>query len=285
MTAPASPSRVTAPGTSHALGPVEIALPQPPSFNLEVAERLRKAADLLARHKASYSAFLPFTAQPMRMSRGTTIDTPQEVRIGGSLRLGAFLGIPTAGSGLVIFAHGSGSGRSSPPNNHAAARLREHGFATLLLDLLTPEEEQDRRNVFDVGLLAARLRMTADWAQAFPETRSLPPCYFGASTGGGAALRAAAGDTPIAAIVSRGGRPDLAGEQVLAWVKAPTLLIVGERDGDVIELNARAYDKMRCERDIVIIPSAGHLFEEPGTLDQVVQLTGAWFRCHLGGSP
>ena len=219
------------------------------------------------------------------MSGGSTTNTPQEVRIRGSLRLGAFLGIPTAASGLVIVAHGSGSGRLSPRNNYVAARLREQGLATLLLDLLTDAEEQDRRNVFDIGLLAARLRMAADWAQAFLETRSLPPCYFGASTGGGAALRAAAGDARIAAVVSRGGRPDLAGEQSLARVNAPTLLIVGERDGDVVELNAQAYDKLRCERDIAIIPNADHLFDEPGTLDQVVELSGAWFRCHLGDSP
>lgn len=207
----------------------------------------------------------------------------KEVRIDDRLGLAAILGVPRNAVGLVIFAHGSGSGRLSPRNNHVAARLREAGMATLLLDLLTPYEEQDRRNVFDIGLLASRLRLAADWAVAQPETRDLRTGYFGASTGGGAALRAAASDPRIAAVVSRGGRPDLAGAEALAQVRAPTLLIVGELDGVVIELNAAAYDAMRCERHMAIVPGAGHLFEEPGTLDQVVTLASDWFRRHLGG--
>lgn len=205
-----------------------------------------------------------------------------EVRIDDRLGLAAILGVPQDARGLVIFAHGSGSGRLSPRNNHVAARLREDGLATLLLDLLTPYEEQDRRNVFDIGLLASRLRLATDWAAHQPATQSLSPCYFGASTGGGAALRAAAGDPRIAAVVSRGGRPDLAGADALERVHAPTLLIVGELDGVVIELNAAAYNAMRCERDMVIVPGAGHLFEEPGTLDQVVTLASNWFRHHPG---
>ena len=209
--------------------------------------------------------------------------SPQtELRIGRLPSLAAILGIPDHATGLVIFAHGSGSGRLSPRNNYVAARLREDGMATLLLDLLSPEEELDRRNVFDISLLARRLRYAADWAASYPETRHLRPCYFGASTGGGAALRAASNDPRIAAVVSRGGRPDLAGADALARVKAPSLLIVGELDGVVIELNAAAQDAMHCEREMVIVPGAGHLFEEPGTLDQVVTLARNWFRQHLG---
>lgn len=207
---------------------------------------------------------------------------PHEVRVGGGPGLPAILVIPAEATGLVIFAHGSGSGRLSPRNTYVAMRLRADGIATLLLDLLTPAEERDRRNVFDIGLLACRLRLAADWAAADPQTRHLRPCYFGASTGGGAALRAAADDLRIAAVVSRGGRPDLAGPEALARVRAPTLLIVGERDGVVVELNAAAYDTMQCERHMAIVPGAGHLFEEPGTLDQVVTLASDWFRRHLG---
>ena len=207
----------------------------------------------------------------------------RELRIGAAPSLAAILGIPAQARGIVIFAHGSGSGRLSPRNGYVAARLREAGLATLLLDLLTPQEEADRRNVFDIPLLASRLRLAADWAASSPETVGLRPCYFGASTGGGAALRAAAGDPRIAAVVSRGGRPDLAGSDALARVTAPTRLIVGELDGVVIELNAAAQDAMHCQCDLVIVPGAGHLFEEPGTLDQVVELTTDWFLQHLGG--
>lgn len=205
----------------------------------------------------------------------------RELTIGGTPALSAILGVPDEAKGIVIFAHGSGSGRLSPRNNYVAARLREVELATLLLDLLTPAEELDRRNVFDIPLLASRLKRATDWAAGFPETAGLRPCYFGASTGGGAALRAAAGDPRIAAIVSRGGRPDLAGDDALPHVQAPTLLIVGEMDGVVIELNTTAYDAMRCEREMVIVPDAGHLFEEPGTLDQVVTAARDWFLKHL----
>ncbi|AIT81828.1 dienelactone hydrolase family protein [Novosphingobium pentaromativorans] len=205
----------------------------------------------------------------------------EEVRI-GEHGLAALLGVPADAKGLVIFAHGSGSGRLSPRNNYVAAHLRDDGLATLLLDLLTPEEEHDRRNVFDIALLSTRLHQAVDWAQGHPRTRTLRPCYFGASTGGGAALRAAADDPRIAAVVSRGGRPDLAGQAVLPKVLAPTLLIVGELDGIVIDLNAAAYDALTCEKDMAIIPGAGHLFEEPGTLEQVVTLASLWFRHHLG---
>ncbi|MCT2401486.1 dienelactone hydrolase family protein [Novosphingobium mangrovi (ex Huang et al. 2023)] len=218
------------------------------------------------------------------MSAASANGLAHEVRFGDKPELVAILGVPENARGLVVFAHGSGSGRLSPRNNYVAARLREDGMATLLLDLLSPQEERDRANVFDIALLASRLRLAVDWAASQPETRDLRPCYFGASTGGGAALMAAAGDPRIAAVVSRGGRPDLAGAEALARVQAPTLLIVGEMDGVVIDLNASAYDAMQCEREMTIVPGAGHLFEEPGTLDQVVALASEWFRRHLGGT-
>lgn len=199
----------------------------------------------------------------------------------GELDLRAFLGVPAGAKGIVIFAHGSGSGRMSPRNNFVAARLRQSGLATLLLDLLTPAEELDRRNVFDIGLLAARLRFAVDWAASNGETSLLRPAYFGASTGGGAAIRAAVGDPRIFAIVSRGGRPDLAGHEALTQLAAPTLLIVGGEDGVVIDLNRAAASTMTCPHELVIVPGAGHLFEEPGTLDQVVDLAGSWFVSHL----
>ncbi|MGQ7830832.1 dienelactone hydrolase family protein [Altererythrobacter sp. Z27] len=204
-----------------------------------------------------------------------------EVTLGGALGLKAFLGVPAGAKGLVIFAHGSGSGRMSPRNNYVAQRLRHAGLATLLLDLLSPFEEADRRNVFDIGLLASRLRLAVDWAAANPATSGLSPAYFGASTGGGAAIRAAAGDPRIAAVVSRGGRPDLAGADALMHLRAPTLLVVGSLDGIVIDLNQAAAAVMRCEHHLAIVPGAGHLFEEPGTLDQVVELASAWFLDHV----
>lgn len=206
----------------------------------------------------------------------------REISIPGTPPLAAILGVPSEARGLVIFAHGSGSGRLSPRNGYVAVRLREAGLATLLFDLLTPAEEQDRRNVFDMALLAARLRRAADWAATLPETRHLRIGYFGASTGGGAALLAAAQDDRIAAVVSRGGRPDLAGPQALALVEAPTLLVVGERDGIVIDLNSAARREMTCISRMIIVPGAGHLFEEPGTLDAVVQEARNWFLRYLG---
>jgi dienelactone hydrolase len=211
---------------------------------------------------------------------------PREVHIpiGGNHALEAIMAVPADAKGVVIFAHGSGSGRLSPRNNHVAAQLRESGLATVLLDLLTPAEERDRRNVFDIALLAERLRLAAEWAATAPGTSALRPCYFGASTGAGAALLAAAGDKRVAAIVSRGGRPDLAGTRALAQVTAPTLLIVGQLDSVVIDLNRAASDVMRCERRLVIVPGASHLFEEPGTLDRVVEHARDWFLAHLGGT-
>ena len=201
----------------------------------------------------------------------------------GPHRLKALLGVPEDAEGLVIFAHGSGSGRLSPRNNRVAAALRNAGLATLLLDLLTPQEERDRANVFDIPLLASRLSFAADWSIAAPETAHLPIGYFGASTGAGAALVAAAAPrVPVKAVVSRGGRPDLAGD-ALPHVTAPTLLIVGSRDTQVIELNQIAYDRLRAPKELVIVEGAGHLFEEPGTLDEAERHAIRWFRHHLAG--
>jgi putative phosphoribosyl transferase len=202
----------------------------------------------------------------------------------GEHGLQGFLDVPENATGLVIFAHGSGSGRHSPRNNYVAAGLRRSGLATLLIDLLNPSEEADRRNVFDIPLLASRLREAADWVASAPALQGLPIGYFGASTGAGAALLAASQpDDRAAAVVSRGGRPDLAREAALARVRAPTLLIVGSLDDPVIELNKEAMRQMRTETQMVIVPGASHLFEEPGTLDEVIGHAGRWFRLHLRG--
>ncbi|WP_407175034.1 dienelactone hydrolase family protein [Bradyrhizobium sp. STM 3562] len=168
----------------------------------------------------------------------------------------------------------------SPRNNQVAAGLREAGLATLLLDLLTPDEEGDRRNVFDVALLASRLSEAADWTRTHPKLKALPIGYFGASTGAAAALIATAEHRNVAAVVSRGGRPDLAGGALRA-VRAPTLLIVGGADTPVIALNRSAFAELSCEKDLVVVPGATHLFEEPGALDQVVIHAKRWFRRFL----
>ncbi|GAA4644053.1 hypothetical protein GCM10023115_20130 [Pontixanthobacter gangjinensis] len=207
-----------------------------------------------------------------------------EVVLPGDPPLHALLGVPVDAMGLVIFAHGSGSGRLSPRNGYVAQRMRDIGLGTLLLDLLSPAEEVDRRNVFDIPLLASRLARATDWASELEETRGLKPGYFGSSTGAGAALRAAAGDDRIAAVVSRGGRPDLAGKPALAAVAAPTLFIVGSRDNQVIELNKFAASSLHCPHELVIVPGAGHLFEEPGTLDRVVELACDWFQLNFEGA-
>lgn len=196
------------------------------------------------------------------------------------------LTLPDRPRGIVVFAHGSGSSRHSSRNRAVASALRGHGLATLLLDLLTEDEERvdihTREFRFDVEMLARRLRLAAAWLAGRKDTADLPIGYFGASTGAAAALIAAAGDARIAAVVSRGGRPDLAGE-ALPRVTAPTLLIVGGADGPVIDLNRQALQQLRCRADLQIVPGAGHLFEEPGTLEAVMQLAAKWFGEHLGG--
>ena len=197
------------------------------------------------------------------------------------MTLEGLLGRPAESPGVVVFAHGSGSGRFSPRNNFVARHLQQNGLATLLLDLLTEEEADDRRKVFDIDLLADRLLVAKAWLEAEPRTRELRIGYFGASTGAGAALQAAAREpSNIHAVVSRGGRPDLA-EPYLASVTAPTLLIVGGWDEPVIEMNQSAYDVLTCEKKLIIVPGATHLFEEPGTLEQVAEHACNWFLRYL----
>ncbi len=203
----------------------------------------------------------------------------------GPHRLQGFLEVPEKPAGLVIFAHGSGSGRHSPRNQYVAAGLRRSGLGTLLIDLLDLREEADRRNVFDIPLLASRLGEAAEWAAGVPALQGLPIGYFGASTGAGAALLAASRpEDKVAAVVSRGGRPDLASPVALARVRAPTLLIVGSLDEPVIELNKEAMRHMRAETRLVIVPGASHLFEESGTLDQVIDYAERWFSLHFAGA-
>lgn len=207
-------------------------------------------------------------------------DDEVEVRA-GAVALAGRLTVPPAAKGAVLFAHGSGSSRHSPRNRFVAAVLQRAGLATLLLDLLTPAEERDRSNVFDVRLLGERLLDATRWAAAVPTLASAPIGYFGASTGAAAALWAGARpDCPVAAIVSRGGRPDLA-LSCLPVVQAPTLLIVGGRDEVVLELNRTAQAALRCENDLVVVPGATHLFEEPGALETVAGLARDWFLAKL----
>jgi putative phosphoribosyl transferase len=205
----------------------------------------------------------------------------------GRATLAGNLNIPVNATALVLFAHGSGSSRHSPRNQFVARTLNDTGLATLLFDLLTPEEELvDTRTAelrFNIDLLAKRLVHATKWAKRQEQTRDLRIGYFGSSTGGGAALVAAAQlPDDVDAVVSRGGRPDLAGA-ALPRVQARTLLIVGGQDDIVIELNEQARDQMRCEVKLEIIPGATHLFEEPGALEQVAKLASDWFLLHAAG--
>lgn len=197
------------------------------------------------------------------------------VTLGGTLR---WAGKPR---GVVLFAHGSGSSRHSPRNQFVASRLVEAGFATLLLDLLTEVEGEDREKVFDITLLADRLAGAAEWIAEQPETAGLPVGYFGASTGSAAALLAAVSHPDrVSAVVSRGGRPDLAWDE-LPSVQAPTLLIVGGDDEPVLSWNRNALKQLMCPKELAVVPGATHLFEEPGTLEQVAELARDWFKRHL----
>ena len=201
----------------------------------------------------------------------------------GVLSLRGDLAVPSGARGLVIFAHGSGSSRLSARNRAVASALAQRGFATLLFDLLTEGEEGDRELTFKIPLLAGRLQLATRWANALPQLGALPVGYFGASTGAAAAITAAAalGDG-VGAVVSRGGRPDLAGDQ-LELVKAPTLLIVGGLDTEVLELNRRAASRLRCRHELQVVPRAGHLFQERGTLQAVSRLAGRWFEANIAG--
>ena len=204
----------------------------------------------------------------------------------GTATIEGMLEIPGHAVGLVLFAHGSGSSRHSPRNNYVAGVLRQAGVGTLLMDLLTPEEDRDYARRFDIALLTQRLLDAARWVISHSATRELPLGFFGASTGAAAALEAAAMlGVDAKAVVSRGGRPDLASRQALATVTAPTLLLVGGLDDVVIDLNQLAYDQLRCEKELVIGPGATHLFEEPGTLEEVARQAAAWFARHLPLQP
>jgi putative phosphoribosyl transferase len=210
----------------------------------------------------------------------------EEVQVmAGSVRLGGHLTVPENATAVVVFAHGSGSSRHSPRNQYVAQVLNGAGLATLLFDLLTVEEERDRTNVFDISMLGRRLVEVTRWLGSEADMERLPVGYFGASTGAGAALWAAAeSGVEVGAVVSRGGRPDLAGAR-LAAVSAPTLLIVGGNDEVVLDLNRTAQAQLRCESRLVVIPGATHLFEEPGTLEKASEAARDWFTDHLVAGP
>ncbi|MFI5045982.1 MAG: phosphoribosyltransferase family protein [Acidimicrobiia bacterium] len=216
---------------------------------------------------------------PTARAGASSFDRDVEVS-GGRLRLPGHLTVPADPRGLVLFAHGSGSSRLSPRNRYVAERLRADGLATLQFDLLSPEEARERGNVFDVELLAVRLLAATSWCREKSPCRGLDIGYFGASTGAAAALWAAAEDGSIGAVVSRGGRPDLAAER-LGAVTAPTLLVVGGNDPVVLDLNRQAAQLLRAEHELVVVPRATHLFEEPGTLEEVARLAGNWFVRHF----
>jgi putative phosphoribosyl transferase len=219
--------------------------------------------------------------------------TPSESRSGAreiaietdGARLEGTLSLPAHAAGLVLFAHGSGSSRRSPRNTFVAGVLNDAGIGTLLFDLLTAAEDRAYRTRFDIGLLASRLLAATQWSRGEHDTTGLPLGYFGASTGAAAAVAAASRDGGIGAVVSRGGRPDLAGVEALSSITAPTLLLVGARDDVVIALNRAAFATLRCEKTLTIIPGATHLFEEAGTLEQVAQAATAWFRRWLPLTP
>lgn len=203
----------------------------------------------------------------------------------GTATLEGNLAIPEGAEGIVVFAHGSGSSRFSPRNRFVASHLNEGGLATLLFDLLTPEEDRvdrvTRQHRFDIELLAKRMVGATEWVRGYPDTQALNVGYFGSSTGAAAALVAAAAKPEaVDAVVSRGGRPDLAGS-ALPHVEAPTLLIVGGNDTVVIGMNRDAMSKMSAEKKLEIVPNAGHLFEEPGALEQVAELARSWFQDKL----
>jgi putative phosphoribosyl transferase len=222
------------------------------------------------------------------LAKGFLVSTPmptwlrtREVVIrDGSRRMVGSLSLPDGPRSLVAFAHGSGSGRFSTRNQFVARALQQRGMATLLLDLLEEQEAEDRRNTFDIALLAQRLDAAAQWLGEDYDTRALPLGYFGASTGAAAALVAAVAGTRPRAIVSRGGRPDLAGD-ALPQVTCPTLLIVGENDEVVLDLNRQALNQLTCVKQFVVVPNATHLFPEPGTLEEVARWAGDWFTRYL----
>jgi putative phosphoribosyl transferase len=240
-----------------------------------------EVADYLAR--AANGATVPATQGSAASEDPPVRDEDVEVAA-GPLRLAGHLTVPEEPLGIVVFAHGSGSSRHSPRNRYVATVLNDARLGTLLLDLLTTEEELSRTNVFDIELLGGRLLEVSRWLRQQPGSSGLPVGYFGASTGAGAALWAAAEPgADVAAVVSRGGRPDLAGSR-LGRVTAPTLLIVGGHDEVVLELNKEALAQLRCESRLSVVPGATHLFEEPGALQAVAALARDWFTGHFAPS-
>lgn len=212
--------------------------------------------------------------------KSPTMDKEISIRL-KKVSLQGLLGIPENPRGIIIFSHGSGSSRYSARNNYVADQLRKHHFATLLFDLLTEEEDRIYENRFNIDLLTERLVEVSKWIEDHPEISHLRSAFFGASTGAASALKAAARlGNKVKAVVSRGGRPDLA-EEELPKVKAPTLLIVGGDDTVVISLNKMAYDKLNCEKELKIVPGATHLFEESGKLEEVAELASEWFSKYL----
>ena len=220
----------------------------------------------------------------MTASRGELVTNhipePVHIPIGLTQSVPGTLALPPLPLGLVLFAHGSGSSRLSPRNQYVADCLFRANLGWLLFDLLTEDESRSRDNVFDIPLLAERLQLATEWAAGYPATRDLVPGYFGASTGAAAAMIAAAGTTRVRAVVSRGGRPDLAGEW-LRRVTVPTLLIVGGADPAVLELNARALELLAGTKQLLVVPRATHLFQEPGTLERVAAEAAGWFSRYL----
>ena len=238
----------------------------------------QQVIDLLA---AAHEPALAAADTPAAGGDPPSLKLAAEIEVEPGLLLNGDLWVPEGSEGLVIFAHGSGSSRLSPRNREVAAFLNEKGLATLLFDLLTDDEADDRAKVFDIDLLAERLAEVTRGSQGEPGSDELPLGYFGASTGAAAALCAAAEiGSGISAVVSRGGRPDLAASK-LAEVEAPTLLIVGGADWQVLGLNEEAAKLLTCERELAVVPGATHLFEEPGALDRVAELAAAWFSDHL----
>lgn len=260
-----------------------------PTGSTEALRKLRAAADEVVCLEspahfgsvgAQYNAFPQVSDEDvivaLRGHDGAASQRDVRIPIGNGVTLEARLGVPPRARGLVIFAHGSGSSRLSSRNIEVADHLQRAGIATLLMDLLTESESMYRQNVFDVDLLAQRLRSARDWARRHRDVCDLPIGYFGASTGAAAALAAAQGDPQIAAVVCRGGRPDLAGERVRG-VSAPTLFIVGGDDTTVLALNRQALARMECQTALEVVPSARHLFEEPGALEAVEECATSWF--------
>jgi putative phosphoribosyl transferase len=269
---------VAVPGEFLAIGEFYDSFPQ--VSDDEVIACLRRAAPAqVTAQAAGPGGAGPGGAGP---GRGDPTAPGEEVTPeAGTIQLAGWLAVPPDAQEIVVFVHGSGSSRHSPRNQYVASILNDAGLGTLLFDLLTPQEEIDRANVFDIGLLAGRLAAVTSWLRAQPRAANAAVGYFGASTGAAAALWAAAEPSAdVAAVVSRGGRPDLARPR-LAAVTAPTLLVVGGHDEVVLDLNRRAQAELRCENDLAVVPGASHLFEEPGALDAAAGLARDWFTSHL----